>query len=74
MTDESDESDVSRARDKPEPASQEHADPQGAPGSDSIQSLTDFFDQMDRAAFKRVLANRDAHRATLVNAPKVERR
>ena len=30
--------------------------------SDNIQSLTDFFDQMDRAAFKRALANRDAHR------------
>jgi len=27
-----------------------------------VQSLTDLFDQMDRAAFKRVLANRDAHR------------
>jgi len=26
----------------------------------TIQSLTDLFDQMDRAAFKRVLANRDA--------------
>jgi hypothetical protein len=69
-----DESDVSPARDEPEPASHERADAQGTPGSDSIQSLTDFFDQMDHAAFKRVLANRDAHRATLVNAPKVERR
>jgi len=28
----------------------------------TVQSLTDLFDQMDRAAFKRVLANRDARR------------
>lgn len=32
---------------------------------DNIQSLTDYFDQMDRAAFKRALANRDAHREGL---------
>lgn len=28
----------------------------------NVQSLTDLFDQMDRAAFKRALANRDALR------------
>ena len=29
--------------------------------SSNVQSLTDLFDQMDRAAFKRALANRDAN-------------
>ena len=41
---------------------------QEASAGDNIQSLTDFFDQMDRAAFKRALANRDAHRDALQEA------
>ena len=30
-----------------------------------VQSLTDFFDQRDRAAFRRALAIRDAYREKL---------
>jgi hypothetical protein len=31
----------------------------------TVQSLTDFFDQMDRASFKRMLDSRDARRENL---------
>ena len=41
--------------------------PQSPPGGDeetdspnNVQTLTDLFDQLDRAAFKRVLDHRDA--------------
>ena len=36
--------------------------PAGEEENSNVQSLTDLFDQMDRAAFKRALANRDAFR------------
>jgi hypothetical protein len=60
----------SPAADKPEPAASEHSEEQSAATDDSIQSLTDYFDQMDRAAFKRVLANRNALRNTANEPPK----
>ncbi len=34
---------------------------------ENVQSLTDFFDQRGRAAFKRALENRDSLRAELDN-------
>jgi hypothetical protein len=48
-----DANDASPAGEKPEKAA-EDAEP-------TIQSLTDFFDQLDRANFRRVLANREAY-------------
>jgi hypothetical protein len=36
----------------------ENTDEDGEP---TVQSLTDFFDQLDRANFRRVLANREAY-------------
>lgn len=44
--------------------SQDHDDapPESSPDGADLQSLTDLIDQLDRAAFRRALANRDAQR------------
>jgi hypothetical protein len=54
-------------------AAAEDPESKGSGDEDNIQSLTDFFDQMDRAAFKRVLDNRDSLRSGVV-PPRVQRR
>lgn len=61
-----DEPDASHADDDSVSAEREQS---AEPEQENVQSLTDFFDQMDRAAFKRVLANRDAQRAELSDDP-----
>jgi hypothetical protein len=42
------------------PNSQEREHDEAPQDRDNVQTLTDLFDQLDRAAFKRVLENRDA--------------
>jgi hypothetical protein len=64
-----DESDVSRPATSG--AGHESAETQA---SENVQSLTDFFDQMDRAAFKRALANRDTRHAELDAHPQPAKR
>ncbi|MGD2168177.1 MAG: hypothetical protein PVF63_08730 [Gammaproteobacteria bacterium] len=68
-----DEKNVSPATEQPEPTEDDPAEAHGARLAGTAQSLTDFFDQMDRASFKRALANRDAFRDTVVPA-KFQRR
>lgn len=60
------------SEDSSDPAG-DHADAGAGRDGDNIQSLTDFFDQMDRAAFKRALANRDSRREA-DSPPKSQRR
>jgi len=69
-----DEHQKSNAASDSDTAASEPSDDSGASDSDNIQSLTDLFDQMDRAAFKRALENRDAQRENDTNPPKRQRR
>ena len=68
-----DEHETSNAGSDSETAANELSDSEKAKDDDNIQSLTDFFDQMDRAAFKRALANRDAQREAKSKSPKLQR-
>ena len=61
-----DDPDASHADDDAVSAEREQSE---APEQENVQSLTDIFDQMDRAAFKRALAIRDAQRAELSEDP-----
>ena len=69
-----DEHQKSNAASDSDDAASEPADDPASSDSENIQTLTDFFDQMDRAAFKRALANRDAQRENDTKTPKLQRR
>ena len=66
-----DEKETSPAAEDSDPAVSDLSESRSS--DENIQSLTDFFDQMDRAAFKRALENREAERRKQPKSSKLQR-